>query len=398
MMASQAAGIDGCLVAHRAGDVVVADLGCAFTGVGHVAVGAGHAIGGVDALAPGLEIGMLSLQHRRAGVGVGEVDPADLVVELDRVLDGQALRPWEGEGLVVAGEVVLDVALRADVGAHLLGGGVGIDVEVRHALAGHVLLDAVDERWAGDPQLHRLRVVAVDAGDRATGMLHGVGVGQLVHGRPARRPVAVAEFVDDLRQGCMTVQASAGLIELEHPAGVLLIDQHVLVAARLAVVDRERVALPHVDEPRVGLELRMGDEQPGVGLGGLAGDLVGLVHLGGTQIGLVLQREVLSPNSRIIGGVGDLDDLGERVLGLLLVGEDRCQQPGEPRGGDGAGDEHHDRDPLPAGSCPGVLTRCVVSWGAGIGLVCTHRFTSCVPRRRGNGCMTRFHPCGLNCW
>ena len=48
--------------------------------VGHVAVGAGHAGAGVDALAPHLELGVLRLQDRRAGLGVRPVLEADLVV------------------------------------------------------------------------------------------------------------------------------------------------------------------------------------------------------------------------------------------------------------------------------------------------------------------------------
>ena len=58
---------------QRAAHVVVADLDRALAHVGHVAVGAGDAAAGVDALAPHLELGVLGLEHRRAGLGVRPV-------------------------------------------------------------------------------------------------------------------------------------------------------------------------------------------------------------------------------------------------------------------------------------------------------------------------------------
>ena len=60
-------------VQQRAADVVVADLDRPFAHVGHVAVGAGHAAAGVDALAPHLELGVLGLEHLGAGLGVRPV-------------------------------------------------------------------------------------------------------------------------------------------------------------------------------------------------------------------------------------------------------------------------------------------------------------------------------------
>ena len=96
---------------------------------------------------------------------MGEVGPADFVVVTHLVVDGQAVLPREREGLALTGEVVLDVALGAHVRAHLLVGGIAVDVVVGDALGGLGPLDAVHECRASDPQLHGLRVVAVDAGD-----------------------------------------------------------------------------------------------------------------------------------------------------------------------------------------------------------------------------------------
>ena len=58
-------------VEHRAAHPVVGDLQAAFAFVRHVAIGAGHAGAGVDALVPELELGMLRLEHGRAGLLVG---------------------------------------------------------------------------------------------------------------------------------------------------------------------------------------------------------------------------------------------------------------------------------------------------------------------------------------
>ena len=61
--------------------------------VGHVAVGAGHAGARVDALVPHLELGVLGLERRRAGLGVRPVLEADLVVVGEDLLDLEALGP-----------------------------------------------------------------------------------------------------------------------------------------------------------------------------------------------------------------------------------------------------------------------------------------------------------------
>src|SRR5437762_1426418 len=86
----------------------------------HVAVGARHAGSRVNALAPQFELGMLGLESRRARVFVGPVAEADLVVIGLDLLDLEALRPGKDKSLFGALEVVLDMALTAHEGAHLL--------------------------------------------------------------------------------------------------------------------------------------------------------------------------------------------------------------------------------------------------------------------------------------
>ena len=126
------AGLAGAVdVEQRALHVMVADLHRAGALVRHVAVGAGHARPRVDALVPHLELGVLGLEHRRAGLGVRPVLEAVLLVVGEDLVGLQALVPRIGETLLGALEVVLDVALAADVGAHLLARRHRVDVVVR---------------------------------------------------------------------------------------------------------------------------------------------------------------------------------------------------------------------------------------------------------------------------
>jgi hypothetical protein len=74
-------------------------------------------------------------------------------------------------------------------------------------------------------------------------------------------------------------------------------------------------------------------------------DEVAVGVLAGLLVLLVLDGEVLPPHGRVIGRVGQLNDLGEGGLRLLLVLEDRGQQPGQCRRPDGDDDEDGDRHP-----------------------------------------------------
>ena len=62
----------------------------------------------------------------------------------------QALGPGEGQRFLRAAEVIRDVTLRADVGAHLLAGGHGVDV---------VVLDPCDAFSARMPSMKAGRVI-----------------------------------------------------------------------------------------------------------------------------------------------------------------------------------------------------------------------------------------------
>jgi hypothetical protein len=142
-------------VEQRAPHPVVAHLEGADPLGGHVAVSAGHPGPRVDALVPHLELRMLRLEHLRARLGVHPVREAlrspdlvrgifptvKIVVGLD-LLDLEAVGPRIGDDLALALEVVLHVALTADVRSHLLSGGVAIGVAVGDALPGLENLDA----------------------------------------------------------------------------------------------------------------------------------------------------------------------------------------------------------------------------------------------------------------
>ena len=120
-----------------------------------MAIGAGDAGARMRALAPRLELGMLCLERGGAGILVGPVTEADLVVVGGDLLDLEALRPRIDEALLGALEVVLDVALAAHVGAHFGGRGLLVHVVVLHALRSLVGAHAFDERRAGDSQRER---------------------------------------------------------------------------------------------------------------------------------------------------------------------------------------------------------------------------------------------------
>ena len=320
-MAGQARAVDGLVAPHRAGHLVVGDLHGTLTGVRHVAVRAGDARLVVDALGEGLEVRVLCLHDVRAGEGVLEVGESDLVVVLQRVVHGQAVVPREGEGLLLTLEVVLDVALRAGVGAHLDGGGVLVHVVVRHTLTGLVLLDPLDERRARDAQVHGLGIVAVDALDGVFRVGGGLLVRHLVHGGEARHHVPVTELVHHGDRAGVAVQAGARLVTFEDAPRGALVEQHVLVAAGLAVVDREGVALPHRDEPGVLLDLADGRELARVLRRGLVGDPLLLRHVVGGLERLVLHGEVLAPDGCV----------GHRLVHLhhLLEGDVRLGTPFE---------------------------------------------------------------------
>ncbi len=149
----------------------------------------------------------------------------------------------------------------------------------------------------------------------------------------------------------MAVEAGARLLErLLDALRQLLVLEHVLVAARTTVVLREGVALPHGDQPRILLDLRVGDAFARIVVRGFTGFGVVVVHLSRGDVRLVLGREVLAPHRGIVGRFVDLDDLGERRLRFLLAFEDVREECGKTSGGHRDDHQYGDRDPAGAGT------------------------------------------------
>ncbi len=110
-------------VEQRAFDIVVGELGRAIPGVGHVTIRAGDARLEVGAVgSEGLIFGVLRFEHRSARIRIFPILEICIVVILDDILDLGPVCPREGQVFAVAFEVILNMAIRADHGAHLLAG------------------------------------------------------------------------------------------------------------------------------------------------------------------------------------------------------------------------------------------------------------------------------------
>ncbi len=336
-------------VQQRAADVMVTDLHRAHTLVRHVAVGAGDARTRVHALVPHLELGMLRLERRRAGFGVRPVLEAVLFVVSQDLVGLQPLVPRIGEPLLGSLEVVLDVALAADVGAHLLACRVAIDVVVLDPLRGLHLLDPFEEARPRHAQLHRVGRVAIDARHRMLDERSSFLVPYLVHRLEALDQVAAAQLlVRHVHRG-MTVHAGAGLLHDVLPLGERLVLEHVGMAALFAKVDRERIPGPHRLQPRILFEARLRHDGPWIRFGGrarhgFAPAIAGahLVHR--LAVAVVLHGEVLAPHRWIGRLVVQLHDAVERIPRFLLAREDVHQQRRDRDRGNRSNHDERDED------------------------------------------------------
>jgi hypothetical protein len=160
-----------------------------------------------------------------------------------------ALVPREGEVVAGPGEVVLHVALRAGERAELLDGG---PVHVAP-----LPLERLDERGLRDPEVHRLRVVAVRARD---------GVDHLVAERgPRLRVERLRAHLGEEARGVRALtrpagrRLRAGIVpdRRPRPEGLLDVVDRVDVAARGVVVLREPV--PREEDGHVGGPLQQVD-------------------------------------------------------------------------------------------------------------------------------------------
>ena len=288
-------------VVQRAADLVARVLDAALTHVGHVAVGAGQAVAGMYAGLVGLVVRVLGLEHGRLAQLVGEVGEAVVVVVLLHLLRGEPFLPGQGDhcghllltlvvplGLL---EVVLDVALGADQGAHVLVGDVR-DLEAALGVQGAL------EVVAAQGQLHGLVVVAVAAADGVDDLVTVLGplAGEILH-------LAIAlDHPRHVRRLAGPAGGGLGPGDRVHrragAQGVDVVFQGVVVTARLVVVLGEGVAGPEDDDVRVVLE-----------------HVADLVALPGLHEGVVLPRVMLAP----LRGAGlAIGDGRHRVDGLLF--------------------------------------------------------------------------------
>src|SRR5262249_55093532 len=100
--------------------MVIADFERALAFVRHMTVGAGHSRTRVDTLIPQLEIGMLRFEYRGAGVGMRPIFELRLVVVSLNLFDLEPFGPRIDETLFRSLEIIFDMALAADIGAHFL--------------------------------------------------------------------------------------------------------------------------------------------------------------------------------------------------------------------------------------------------------------------------------------
>ncbi len=283
---------------------------------------------------------MLRLEHRGAADRVRPVLEAARLVIREDVVGAEAVAPRVREPLFRAPEVVLDVALRAHEGAHLLARGVDVDVE--RAVA-EECAHALDEPGTRDAKPHRLRIVAVDARHRVRRELGRVLIRHLVDALEAADEIAVTRLLVDGVHGRVAVQAGAGLLHDVLPLGEDLVDEHVRVPALLAKILGERVARPELAQPRVFHETGERLRSPGVHTHRLLGDrfapaVARANHVHGVVVQVVLNREISSPHGGIHDRVVELHYAVERIPRLLLALEDVGEQRGQSEGDDGRDD------------------------------------------------------------
>ena len=325
------AGLTGFIdVQQGAAHVVVADFVRADPLVRHVAIGARDARPRVDALAPEFKFRVLGFEGGCPGVRMDPVLMAHFIVVGQDVLHFISLGPGKNQALFGPFKVILDMTLSAYVAAHLLAGRVAVHVIVVDALAAFQRANAFHERRAGDPELQRLRVMAIDTGNRMGHFFPGFGVGQGIEFFETLGQISVPGFFVRLIHGGVAIKAGAGL-RFGLPAGKGLVFEHVGMAALLAEIDGEGITGPHLFQARIFLQLGLGHYRTRIGVGGGARPRVAaaipgadLVH--GLEVGVVLEGKVLAPDRRVNCVIGQVHHPEKRVLGFLLVLHDVHQQ------------------------------------------------------------------------
>ena len=179
-------------------------------------------------------------------------------------------------------------------------------------------------------------VVAVDAGDRMAHELCRLRVRHRVDLLEALDDVAVARLLVREVHRRMAVHARARLLHDHLALREPLVLEHVGVAALLAEIFGEGVALPHRLEALVLLDLGARHDRARVGLGrrlrhGLAAAVLGALHVDRLLVELVLLRKRLAPFGRVFDVVVERRRAALRRLGLRSAGRRDDQEQGRER-------------------------------------------------------------------
>ena len=266
--------------------------------------------------------------------------------------------PRVGHEFLLAGEVILDVALPAGHAAHFLARCVDVGVifagavarapprdarQMRHRCIGlRQRADAGDERRLGHAQRERVRVVAVDARYRVADEFGRLRVGHRADFLEALEQLRIAvgacrRLVDGARSAGadarlairhhvarVAVQARAGLLAQQHPLRFALVAEHVRVPALLAVIERERVPIedrpPHRQFVQVLERIAPAVPRP--------------FDVHRSNVTVMLARVVLAPHRRVFRGLVDVHNAEDRLAGLAFALRDVLAQQ-----------HHHDRGP-----------------------------------------------------
>jgi hypothetical protein len=99
------------------------------------------------------------------------------------------------------------------------------------------------------------------------------------------------------------------------------------MSAFLTKVDGERIAIPHRLESRVFFEPGLRSDRTRIGvrrsfMNGLAAAIPRPLLIDRSQITVILEREILAPDGRVVGVVVELYDAEERIAGLVLSLDD----------------------------------------------------------------------------
>src|SRR5439155_22402871 len=180
-----------------------------------------------------------------------------------------------------------------------------------------------NERRPRHAQCHRLRIMAVQTGHGvldqrlALVVLHVPGflVRHAGNQHEAFRHVTLAGEAVQRQVRGVTLQAGARLLPLRHPAGLLLVEEGVGVAAAVSIVDGERVTGEDPPEPRLLVELLLGEAT--IARAESPATVPGRRRKRRLEVSVVLERPVLSPYLWVRGLFAHLDQPDEGLPGLL---------------------------------------------------------------------------------